>query len=163
MTGGPGNDSLMSTRATTEAGLRVPPDSCEGVRQLFQAYLVDGGPGEDRVCDTFGPDLLNVRDGERDMAGCTNDFGAGRDVVIADRLTSSAATVASCAGRAAMERCRSGWKATMMNSLPGRPGMSISGCAADGPRVCAGELRMRRPQRPAATKSRGLFRTKFKN
>jgi hypothetical protein len=157
--GGPGDDSLNEFGYAWSQEFAFPPFSCKGPRQLFQAYLV-GGPGEDRVCDTFGPDTLDIRDGERDLAACTNDFGPGNDVVIADRLDFVGGNCGTVRRRGHPGVMPLGLDSFNSESTAGDTWAFHLGCPADGPRRCVGQLRVRRPQPPDAKRSGGLYRQK---
>jgi hypothetical protein len=157
--GGPGDDSLNEFGYDWSQEFAFPPFSCRGPRQLFQAYLV-GGPGEDRVCDTFGPDTLDIRDSERDLAACTNDFGPGSDVVIADRLDFVGGNCGTVRRRGHPGVMPLGLDSFNSEFTAGDTWAFHLGCPADGPRRCVGQLRVRRPQPPDAKESGGLYRQK---
>jgi hypothetical protein len=148
--GGPGDDQLNEFGADWGNRQRYPPSSCRNRRALFGAKLV-GGPGQDRVCDTAGDDLMVVRDGEQDLAGCT----AGRDVVVADRL--------DFVGGACEQIRRAGRHGALAFDLYGSNDEGtwvevFAGCQADGPRLCDAELRLREPGRDGRLLRRKRFR-----
>jgi hypothetical protein len=99
--------------------------------------------------------VIAVKDGEPDMVGCTN----GRDLVVADRFDwvgGNCDTVRRPGRYGALPV----WLYAYDPEFDDITWLFFVGCPVDGPKLCAGELRGRNPQPPAAKRSRGLYRTK---
>ncbi len=94
-----------------------------------------------------------VKDGEADMAGCT----AGKDTVVADRLDFVAGDCETIRRRGPIGVLPVALDADTEFDVPW---FFVLGCPMDGPKVCVGELRVRRPQPPKAEKPRGLMVSK---
>jgi hypothetical protein len=152
ITGGPGDDSIQQHSASWSRPWEFPPRSCRYSGAL-RGGLLTGGPGEDGVCDTSGADTIMVRDGERDVAGCTE----GKDTVVADRLDFVAGDCERIRRRSPVGAVPLALEADDEFDVPW---YFVLGCSADGPKVCVGELRVRRPQPPRLEKPRGLMVSK---